>query len=192
MAQPPEPSALQMFVSLLPVIAGGVIGIAGGLAGTAFGRYLQNKQDRQNVRRSKMETIVLHLSDIEGWANQIRHHFIFEEGERQYVANPSSRVLGLTAVYFPELYGKAKELDQATDAYELALMSVRTTQLEAGQAAMAQGFAENKSVEAAKLAARQARLLPQDKLAPMLEAHKALTKSRLVLLKEAQALALTL
>lgn len=190
MAQPTEPSALLMIISLLPVITGGIIGIAGGLGSTALGRYLQNKQDRKNIRRAKMETLVFNLSEIEGWANRIRHHFIFEEGERQYVANPCSKALGLAVVYFPELYGTANELDKAADAYELSLMELRKSQIEASQAAMTQAFAENKSVDAAKFAAQKARLLPEDKLTPMHDAYKTIVKVRQKLLKEAQDLSI--
>lgn len=129
-------TAWQVFITLLPVITGGIIGITGGLAGTAFGRYLQTAQEKKAFLRSKLEVLVLHVSDIDHWLDRTRDQVVMEIAEEIYEPTPTAKISALATVHFPSLRTEAKALDVLAHKYKLALLVVRGKALEAGSRAI--------------------------------------------------------
>jgi len=201
MAAPtPETATLwQTIAPLIPVVVGGLIGIVGGLAGTAFGHTLRTRTDKKALQRTKLELLVGHLAEIEHWGNKTRHFFLHEEGERVYEPHPAAKVLALATIYFPTLHEAARALDLACDKYELALMEQRGKLLEAAQKALAATAAKREkenpgdphNVEWAKIAATEAKL-EVGKGFNLVQAYQPVIDAKRIVADAAKALAATL
>jgi hypothetical protein len=200
MAPTPVPdaqAAWQIFLALIPVITGGLIGIIGGLGPIAFGRYLQSKEEKKALKRAKLETLVTHIFEIEHWATRTRHHYVFDSAELPYELNPTSRITSLTSIYFPTLQNLATQLDHAADQYEIALMSVRKNMLDAAVKAAeetatkltAENPANPNLLDLTKLAAEKAKLPIRANATAFEEPFKRVLVARKALLTEARALA---
>lgn len=202
---PPTPApeaitAWQALVSLMPVIVGGFIGIAAGLSTTAFGRFLQSREDKKALRRAKLETVVSHVFEIEHWAKRVRHQYLYDSVEVLYEVNPTSKIVTLTAIHFPNLHSLAAKLNTAADHYELALLAVKTKMLEAAQKAMtdtqntltAANPADPTIADRMKLAANAAKLAAGADIKPIEEPFREMLVTSKALLTEAKKIATNL
>ncbi len=193
-------SAWQMLTQLLPVLIGGLIGIVGGLSGTAFSRFLQSKEDRKALHRTKLETVLSYLAEIENWAKRVRHHYLLDLGEESYDPSPTSRIVALTAIHFPTLYDRAHKLDIAADKYELALINLKKDMVTAGGRAMdetakvltAANPADTTIPARMKLAAKQAQMAVGSDISSLEAPFQELLQLSRQLLTDARTLAATL
>ena len=62
---------------LLPVIVGGLIGLAGGFIGPWLLQKNKDETERKKQRRDKFEELVTALFDYEHWANVARDMYIY-------------------------------------------------------------------------------------------------------------------
>jgi hypothetical protein len=99
--------------SLLPVIIGGLLAIAGGAVTTlttVILHFMRTKTEKKNKRSEKYEELVAAVFEHEHWLNQkMRMRVYGEEGEET--------VSPMTA-YFPQLLPKIRMLGTAASTYE--------------------------------------------------------------------------
>lgn len=102
----PDPASTQTLtqalITLMPVIAGGVIAIAGGVLGSVLSHLLKTSTDRRERRRTKLEEIVTLTFEVEQWLERQRDYFWW--GKQAVVGvSPLDKSRSMTNLYFPEL-----------------------------------------------------------------------------------------
>lgn len=113
-----------VWLVLLPVIVGGIIGLAGGLIGPPFVHHLQTKAEKKKRRAEKFEELVAALFEHQHWLQTMRNVRLFN-AEDKNVVSPMAKVQAISSVYFPEFDAQIRELDLAGDNYELWMMNAQ-------------------------------------------------------------------
>jgi hypothetical protein len=194
-------TATQVLIQLIPVIAGGVIGVTGSVGVTLIGSLLKARDEKRALSRTKLETIVTHLAEVEHWASRIRHRYMYDEGEDLFEPDPCARIAALTTIYFAALNDLATQLGYAADKYELALMEVRQKILTAAAKAMEQAKKEATAAdphdpliaEKMNLAATEAKISTGSaEMAAVTTSYKSVLVARRDLLAKVKALAIAL
>jgi hypothetical protein len=129
LANPQELTAWQMLVALLPVITGGLIGIAGGLSGTVLASMLQARHERAAIKRKRLEDIVLACHGTKAWTDKMDNHHLFG-GPEVLEPIPATVACGYAAMYFPTLKPQADVFEMAALVYVAALVDQRKEILE--------------------------------------------------------------
>jgi hypothetical protein len=130
--------------SLLPVIVGGLIGLAGGVIGPWFLQKGKDATDRKRQRREKFEELVTGLFDYEHWLNVVRDMYLYSsvsEVVPTLPPSPFAKLHAIAVVYFPELESKVQELDRAGQAYVSWIYAARRKKL-AGEKDFITGYKE--------------------------------------------------
>lgn len=92
----------QVLLTLMPVIIGGVIAIAGGVLGTVLSHLFKTSTDRRERRRAKLEEIVTLTFEVEQWLERQKDYFWWAKQPAVGVS-PLDRCRPMTELYFPEL-----------------------------------------------------------------------------------------
>lgn len=123
-------SAVQILISLIPVLAGGFLALAGGIGVGLLSHWLKTRTEKANRRIDKHEELLVALFDQKIWLGQVNSHRVFG-GEEPQLQSPAAKILAISSVYFPELKSKFAALDSAADQYELAMYNAATERVTA-------------------------------------------------------------
>ncbi|MBK6958699.1 MAG: hypothetical protein IPH22_10450 [Nitrosomonas sp.] len=100
------------FANVLPVIIGGVLAIAGGLASQIAIHRLSDSRDRKKVRRERLESLVKALYAHEQWVTGKQNKLIFKNEDHDEPA-PLNEIRMLQALHFPELSKEVLDVQEA-------------------------------------------------------------------------------
>ena len=106
--------------SLLPVIVGGVLTIAGGIVGsgaTLLISWRQTSLDRQKRRAEKFEQLVTSVYEFDHWLDTKQDRLV-HGNETKLEVSPFSKIEGLSAVYFPSFLPKIAYLKTTAIVFE--------------------------------------------------------------------------
>ena len=109
----------------LPVIVGGVLAIAGGVAGQFVIHRLADSRDRMKMRRERIESLVKALYAHEQWVTDKKNKMIFRNEDHDEPA-PLNEIRMLQALHFPEL---ANEVLAVQEAYVTMLQFINDQRL---------------------------------------------------------------
>ena len=118
----PDPATTSMLNTLVPVIVGGVIGLAGGLVGPPFLHHLQQKAEKKRKRAEKFEELVAAVVEHYHWFAVMRFFYISGQGS-QPTLSPLTKIDAIASTYFPEFEGLVRELSSASSEYEKWILS---------------------------------------------------------------------
>jgi len=104
--------------SLLPVIVGGLIGLAGGIAGPPLSHWLNEGSSNKKKRAEKLEEMIGYIYVHDHWLNVVRNIRVFGAQDTQEPA-PLPKAKAIAAIYFPEFTDGLSELDVIASKYEL-------------------------------------------------------------------------
>jgi hypothetical protein len=104
--------------NLLPVIVGGLIGLAGGFVGPWFLQKAKDASDREKHRAEKFEELVQTVYEHRFWLNSVKNIRVFGEA-RDEPPSPFAKLESIAMVYFPQFLPSITELDRLSDAYEI-------------------------------------------------------------------------
>jgi hypothetical protein len=114
----PAATTTSIWVVLLPVIVGGVIGVFGGIVGPPFVHYLQQRAEKKKKRAEKYEELVLALYEHRHWLETVTAiRTLGREGTE--TVSPLPKAQAIASVYFPEFDERIKELDLMATKHEL-------------------------------------------------------------------------
>jgi hypothetical protein len=91
-----------MIETIVPVIVGGMIGIAGTIAGPPLTHFLSQRAEQKRTRQAKLQELICLLYDHNTYAGQIMILRVTAQPEPSS-APPLPRALALVAVHLPEL-----------------------------------------------------------------------------------------
>lgn len=117
----PDPATTSMLNTLVPVIVGGVIGLAGGLVGPPFLHHLQQKAEKKRKRAEKFEELVAAVVEHYHWFAVMRFFFISGQGS-QPTLSPITKIEAIASLYFPEFKDLVRQLDSASNNYEIWIL----------------------------------------------------------------------
>lgn len=92
----------QALITLVPVVAGGMIAIAGGVLSSILSYLLKTSSDRRELRRTKLEEIVTLTFEAEQWLEYQRDYFWWGKQKVNGIS-PLDKCRSMTNLYFPEL-----------------------------------------------------------------------------------------
>jgi hypothetical protein len=107
--------------SLLPVIVGGMLTIAGGLIGTGatlLTNWRQARIDMVKQRAAKFEELVCSVYDLDDWLDARQDILIYGSTEKSG-PSPVARMEAIGAVYFPSFLSRIAALKATTIPYHL-------------------------------------------------------------------------
>lgn len=107
---------LTAIIDLLPIVAGGLIGIAGGLANAAYTHRLSNSEARRAELREKLEMALSAAYDLELWLKKEENYFLYN-GPENLEHSPIGRIKAVVMLHFPPLVVSALRLSLAVGAY---------------------------------------------------------------------------
>jgi len=121
-----------MWATLVPVIVGGLLGLAGGLVGPWLIENRREKSERKKRREQKLEELVAAIYEHKHWLGTMRQIRVFGAQEAETIS-PFTKVEAIATVHFPNFLEKLGELERATDAYELWMLRAGQRRLQSGQ-----------------------------------------------------------
>jgi len=103
--------------TLWPVIVGGAIGVFGTVIGGWLLETRKQNAEKRKKRAEKFEEMIAAIHEHSHWLDTARSIRIFAK-EAELGVNPITKVLAISAIYFPEFYDELKELDLAAGKFE--------------------------------------------------------------------------
>jgi hypothetical protein len=114
----PEPTTQNLVSTLLPVVIGGLIGLAGGWLGPWLLEGRKEASEKKSRRIEKFEEFVATIYEHEHWLEKIRGHRIYRKAAPEGMS-PFARIEALCLTHFPEFEVKVKALETAARDYEI-------------------------------------------------------------------------
>ncbi len=111
--------------TLLPVIVGGLIGLAGGIAGPPLSHWLNEGSARRKKRAEKLEEMIGYIYAHDHWIDTLRGIRVFGAADDRE-PSPLSKAQAIAAIYFPQFTDNLNGYSLAAGRYALWM-------LEAGQ-----------------------------------------------------------
>ena len=121
----PQPDVITTLISIIPVVAGALIGVLGGLSGTAYANYLSSKNNSRKDLKLKLEELVTEAYEIELWLKKQESFYLFN-GPEIFEKSPISRIEALAILYFPTLSSYVSVLDANEMKYKKWLLEGAT------------------------------------------------------------------
>jgi hypothetical protein len=87
--------------NLLPVIVGGLIGLAGGFIGPWFLQRAKDTSERKKHRAEKFEELVQTVYEDRFWLNNVKDIRVFGD-KRDEPPSPFAKLESIAMVYFPQ------------------------------------------------------------------------------------------
>jgi hypothetical protein len=115
-------TAASVWSGLLPVVVGGAIGILAGVIGPYFIQHAKDAADKKRKRAEKFEELVAALVEHYHWMANMRFFFISGQGS-QPPLSPITKIEATVATYFPEFESQVRQLDSASNQYEVWILS---------------------------------------------------------------------
>jgi hypothetical protein len=113
----PDASSPGMVTTLLPVIVGGVIGLAGGWLGPWFLERRKEKAEKKRLRAQKFEELVGAVVEHYHWITTKQFLVIAGQGSEPNLS-PMIKIEAITSTYFPDFTTLVRKLDSASNEYE--------------------------------------------------------------------------
>jgi hypothetical protein len=113
-----DASSSEVLSTLVPVVIGGVIALAGSWLAPWVSEKHKEATQRKKWRAEKFEELVAAIFEVDHWLDNLRETDGFGR-ELTSAASPFWKVHAISAVYFPELECEIDELDLATSQYRL-------------------------------------------------------------------------
>lgn len=131
--------ATAALIELIPVAGGALIGVLGGLAGTAYASRLSAKAEVGVERRTRLEALVTSCYEVEVWLKKEEGQFLFG-GPEVVETSPIARIEAVAKLYFSELEAPTLELSKAYLAYRGWLIAGAQLRLTAKPPALPDGY----------------------------------------------------
>lgn len=131
MAATTAPEIAPILISLIPVVVGGCLALAGAIGGGLLSHWLKTRADRANRRAEKYEELLVSIFDHKHWLAQMNSHRAFGGAEPESMS-PAAKIRAISSLYFPEFKDKVVALDLAADKYELSMFDAGKERLQNG------------------------------------------------------------
>lgn len=112
-------------VSLLPVVVGGLLTMAGGVIGsgvTVVLKLVESRNDRKKRRAEKFEALVELVYEHDHWLENKRNALI-RGGEVKIYVSPIAKIEAISAVYFPGFNEAVSKLAKTTIDFEVWILA---------------------------------------------------------------------
>lgn len=107
---------------LVPVLVGGAIGIVGSFVGPYFLQRLKDAADIKRQRAEKLEELIEAVAEHYHWIGALRFFAISGQGSLPTLS-PMTKIQAITGTYFPAFDGLVRQLDSASNNYEMWILS---------------------------------------------------------------------
>ena len=111
-------AATSIWSVLLPDIVGGALPLLGVALGPAVTQWLSERSISQTTRVQRFEELLAVLHEHNFWVETQRNIDVFGN-ELDRSPPPLSKAIAIAALYFPDLILPLKQLDIATDKYQV-------------------------------------------------------------------------
>ena len=119
--------AIKQLTALIPVAAGALIALLGGVAKY----FVENSQHKKKLRREKLEQTTLLVLGLRNWSDKI-DDFYTTGISRDRVESPLEELETLGTLYFPELAKEMKRVLAAATAYKGVAIAFAGERLNSG------------------------------------------------------------
>lgn len=102
--------------TLLPVIIGGLIGLAGGIVGPPLAHWLSEGSSNRKKRAEKLEEMIGYIYAHDHWLDMIRNIRVFGAQDNQEPA-PLPRAMAIAVIYFPQFTTQLNALHLSANHY---------------------------------------------------------------------------
>ena len=112
-----DASSLGMLATLVPVVVGGLIGLAGGWLGPSLLERRKEKAEKKKLRAQKFEELVGAVVEHYHWITAKQFLVIAGQGSEPNLST-MIKIEAITSTYFPEFIMLVRKLDSASNEYE--------------------------------------------------------------------------
>jgi hypothetical protein len=127
--------------SLIPVIVGGLIGLAGGIAGPPLSHWLNEGSANRKKRAEKLEEMICHIHAFEHWLDVQKNIRVFGEIDNRE-PTPLPRAQSIATIYYPQFVDDLAMLDVAARNYVIWMLGRAQKRLEGDIASLRDGLGE--------------------------------------------------
>lgn len=125
--------------TLIPVIVGGIIGLAGGLLGPPLAHWLNERAAKKKKRAEKLEELIGALYAYAHWLALVRGIRVFGH-ELTEPPSPLPTARAIAVIYFPDLDGLLTELEDVARPYEVWMLEAGKKRLDGNIKEVQVGF----------------------------------------------------
>jgi hypothetical protein len=118
-----DASAPDLFGTLVPVVVGGLIGLAGGWLGPSLLERRKEKAEKKKLRAQKFEELVGAVVEHYHWITAKQFLVISGQGSEPNLS-PMIKIEAIASTYFPEFAVLVRQLDSASNKYEAWIFSM--------------------------------------------------------------------
>ena len=93
----------------VPVIVGGILAIAGGIAGQSLTHIVSVRRERKKLIREKAEALIAALYEHRDWVGRENSRLVFGS-ELPEMPSPLDKAYAIQELYFPELAGSLRNI----------------------------------------------------------------------------------
>ena len=130
-----------MWATLVPVLIGGLLTLAGGFIGPFFLQRQKDTAEHKKRRADKFEELVASVYEFDHWVDMYRRRVAFGE-DIPHAVSPFAKVQSISSVYFPQFDDAVKELSVAASGYQVWLTGAGKKRLAGDVQHMNDGFNE--------------------------------------------------
>jgi len=114
---------------ILPVLAGGAIGVIGSFIGSFVGPFFiqraKDATDRIRERAKTLEELIGAVVEHYHWIATMRYFYISGQGNQPTLSlSPIIKIQYIVAMYFPEFDALALQFDTVSNNYEIWMLSI--------------------------------------------------------------------
>jgi hypothetical protein len=129
------------FTTLVPVVVGGLIGLAGGLLGPLVLEGRKQAAEKKKKRAEKFEELVEELYAFDHWLDNERTRALGGDIGPPEVS-PFARIQAISTVYFPNFDQLIRQLDEGTATYRVWIETSNYKRVSGKMDAFPAGYAE--------------------------------------------------
>jgi hypothetical protein len=111
-----------LIVALVSALVGGTIGIVGSFVGPYFLQRVKDATEKKRKRGEKLEELVAAVVEHYHWMAGMRFFFVSGQGS-QPALSPITKIEAIVSTYFPEFEMLVRQLDSASNRYEVWILS---------------------------------------------------------------------
>jgi hypothetical protein len=116
----PTSSETSIWLTLIPVLVGGAIGVAGSFFGPWLVESRKQKYERQKKRSEKLEELVATVYEFDRLISKLLQGRKIREVGLVAMA-PIAKIEAIAVTYFPDFEGRVLELESAANRLEAAI-----------------------------------------------------------------------
>jgi hypothetical protein len=129
-----------MWATLVPVLIGGLLTLAGGFIGPLFLQRQKDHVEERKRRADKFEELVAAVYEFDHWIENCKQRGMFGAKDIPAVVSPFAKVQSISSVYFPRFDDAIKELDIATSKYRIWMTAAGMKRLTGKMSEINEGF----------------------------------------------------